>query len=106
MEADSEILSTYITSRIDAVFLDEHPKLKLITTRSAGHDHIEVSECTRRGVIVCELPGSNANTVAEHTFALILALSRRIIEAKEVKKRLAFPMNGGADLNWKTRPLA
>ena len=90
VEADSEILSTYITSRIDAAFLDEHPKLKLITTRSAGHDHIEVSECTRRGVIVCELPGSNANTVAEHTFALILALSRRIIEAKEVKKETRF----------------
>jgi phosphoglycerate dehydrogenase-like enzyme len=30
-------------------------------------------------VIVCEVPGSNANIVAEHTLALMLALSRRII---------------------------
>src|SRR4030095_14780966 len=85
VEADAEILCIYITSRIEAAFLDLHPELKLITTRSAGHDHIDVRECSRREVIVCEVPGSNANTVAEHTFALMLALSRRIIEARGAK---------------------
>jgi D-lactate dehydrogenase len=69
VEADAEILCIYLTSRVDAAFLDVHPELKLITTRSAGYDHIDVNECSRRGVIVCEVPGSNANTVAEHTFA-------------------------------------
>jgi D-lactate dehydrogenase len=104
VEADVEILCIYITSRIDAAFLDEHPELKLITTRSAGHDHIDVSECSRRSVIVCELPGSNANTVAEHTFALMLALSRRIIEAREVKKeaRFSFERWRGFELENKT----
>jgi D-lactate dehydrogenase len=104
VEADAEILSIYITSRIDAAFLDEHPELKLITTRSAGHDHIDVSECSRRGVIVCELPGSNANTVAEHTFALMLALSRRMIEARKVKKepRFSFERWRGFELENKT----
>jgi D-lactate dehydrogenase len=86
VEADADILCIYIASRIDAAFLDAHPELNPITTRSAGHDHIDVSECSRRGVIVCEVPGSNANTVAEHTFALVLALSRRIIEARKAKK--------------------
>ena len=104
VEADVEILCIYITSRIDAAFLDEHPGLKLITTRSAGHDHIDVSECSRRNVMVCELPGSNANTVAEHTFALMLALSRRIIEAREVKKeaRFSFERWRGFELENKT----
>ncbi|HEY5811938.1 MAG TPA: hypothetical protein VIT23_04720, partial [Terrimicrobiaceae bacterium] len=83
---DSEILCIYITSPIDAAFLERHPNLKLITTRSAGHDHIDVSACSQRNVIVCELPGSNANTVAEHTFALMLALSRRVLGAREAKK--------------------
>jgi D-lactate dehydrogenase len=90
VEADIEILCIYITSKIDAAFLDKHPALKLITTRSAGHDHIDVSECSQRGVVVCEVPGSNANTVAEHTFALMLALSRRVIETREVKKETPF----------------
>jgi lactate dehydrogenase-like 2-hydroxyacid dehydrogenase len=48
VEADAEILCIYITSRIDAAFLDLYPELKLITTRSAGHDHIDVRECSRR----------------------------------------------------------
>jgi D-lactate dehydrogenase len=90
VEANAEILCIHLTSRIDAAFLDMHPALKLVTTRSAGYDHIDVSECSRRGVIVCEVPGSNANTVAEHTFALMLALSRRIIEAREGKKKTRF----------------
>ena len=104
VKANAEILCIHLTSRIDVAFLDAHPELKLITTRSAGHDHIDVSECSRRGVIVCKVPGSNANTVAEHTFALMLALSRRIIEAREVKKKTRFSLNGGADLSWRTKP--
>jgi D-lactate dehydrogenase len=101
---DAEILCTYIMSRIDAAFLDAHPQLKLITTRSAGHDHIDVSECSRRDVIVCEAPGSNANTVAEHTFALMLALSRRLIEVSQVKKerRFSFARWRGFELENKT----
>jgi D-lactate dehydrogenase len=55
-------------------------------------------------VIVCEVPGSNANTVAEHTFALMLALSRRIIEARDVKKktRFSFEWWRGFELDNKT----
>jgi D-lactate dehydrogenase len=90
VDPEAEILCIYITSRIDAAFLDAHPPLKLITTRSAGHDHIDVSECSQRDVIVCEVPGTNANTVAEHTFALMLALSRRLLEVSQVKKERHF----------------
>jgi D-lactate dehydrogenase len=90
VEADAEVLCIYIASRIDADFLNAHPALNFITTRSAGHDHVDVGECSRRGVLVCEVPGSNANTVAEHTFALILALSRRIITSPEIKRKTRF----------------
>ena len=69
VEAAAQILCIFLTSLVDAAFLDAHPELKLITTRSAGYDHIDVSECSRRGVIVCEVPGSNANTVAAHSRA-------------------------------------
>ncbi|HEY5741681.1 MAG TPA: NAD(P)-dependent oxidoreductase [Terrimicrobiaceae bacterium] len=101
---DSEILCIYITSPIDAAFLERHPNLKLIITRSAGHDHIDVSACSQRSVIVCELPGSNANTVAEHTFALMLALSRRVLGAREAKKetRFSFERWRGFELENKT----
>ena len=104
VEADAEILCIHLASRIDAAFLDTHPALKLITTRSAGHDHIDINECSRRDVIVCEVPGSNANTVAEHTFALMLALSRRIIASREIKRetRFSFEWWRGFELENKT----
>jgi D-lactate dehydrogenase len=104
VHADAEILCIYLASRIDMAFLNMHPALKLITTRSAGHDHIDLRECSRRDVTVCEVPGSNANTVAEHTFALILALSRRIIASRKLKKeaRFSFEWWRGFELEDKT----
>ena len=63
--------------------LNMHPALLITEVRAD-------QECSRRDVTVCEVPGSNANTVAEHTFALILALSRRIIASRKLKKEARF----------------
>lgn len=90
VKPDAEILCVYIHFVLDAAFLTAHPNLKLITTRSVGYDHIDTAECARRGVVVANVPGTDANTVAEHTFALILALSRRLQEVREANKRRHF----------------
>lgn len=90
VEPDCEILSVYIHSKIDASFLKRHPHLKFITTRSAGYDHIDVAECARRGIPVANAAGGDANTVAEHTFALILAVARRLSEVREANKQSVF----------------
>jgi D-lactate dehydrogenase len=90
VELDCEILSVYIHSKIDNAFLDRHPQLKFITTRSAGYDHINVAECAHRGIIVSAAAGADDNTVAEHTFALILALARRLHEVSEANKKPVF----------------
>lgn len=87
---DCEILSVYIHSKIDNAFLDQHPRLKFVTTRSAGYDHIDVAECARRGIVVVNAAGADDNTVAEHTFALILALARRLYEVSEANKQPVF----------------
>src|SRR5262249_32735314 len=52
--------------------------LRLIATRSTGYDHIDTRVCRERGVRVATVPSYGENTVAEHTFALILSLSRHI----------------------------
>ena len=75
---DVEVLSTFINSKIDAPFLDAHPRLKLIATRSQAVDHIDLEACQARGVRVANVPHYGDTTVAEHTFALILATSRRL----------------------------
>ena len=88
--ADADVVSTYIRERIDGAFLDAHPHLKLLATRSNGVDHIDLDECRRRGVVVSTCHGAESNTVAEHTFALILALARRLDEVRQANKQPHF----------------
>lgn len=80
VEEDAEIVSVFINDQIDDVFLAQHPKLKLIATRSSSLDHIDLAACRARGVAVCYVPHYQEDSVAEHTFALLLALARRLRE--------------------------
>ncbi|OFW01835.1 MAG: hydroxyacid dehydrogenase [Acidobacteria bacterium RIFCSPLOWO2_12_FULL_59_11] len=73
-----EVLSVFIYSRLDARVLEQLPRLRLIATRSTGFDHIDMETCRGRGIEVATVPSYGENTVAEHTFALILSLSRHI----------------------------
>lgn len=73
-----EIVSIFIYSKITADVIKKLPKLKLVATRSTGFDHIDVEECKKREITVTHVPFYGENTVAEHTFGLILALSRNI----------------------------
>jgi D-3-phosphoglycerate dehydrogenase len=63
--------------RINGDFLDRAPQLKLVQT-GAGYDNVDIDECTRRGVRVCNAVNVNAGAVAEHTMALILSWYKNI----------------------------
>ena len=67
-EKDYEILSIFVNSRITKEVLEQFPKLQLITTRSTGYDHIDLDACKERGIVVTNVPGYGANTVAEFAF--------------------------------------
>ncbi|MBW2982913.1 hydroxyacid dehydrogenase [Candidatus Woesearchaeota archaeon] len=75
---DVEVACTFISSKVTKKVLEAMPKLKLVVTRSTGYDHIALKEAKKRGVTVCNIPRYGSNTVAEHTFALILNLSRNV----------------------------
>ena len=77
----TRILSIFIYSKIDRAMLEKMPLLEAIATRSTGTDHIDLEECRKRGIKVYNVPTYGENTVAEHTFGLILALSRKIYQA-------------------------
>ena len=102
--AEAEVVSPFIYSKLTAERLAKLPKLKMIATRSTGFDHIDVAECARRGIMVCNVPFYGENTVAEHTFALILALSRKVHEAFVRVRAGNFSLDGlrGFDLKDKT----
>jgi D-lactate dehydrogenase len=88
--AEAEILSVYIHHRIGAEFLEAHPSLQLIATRSTGHDHIDLEECRKRNVKVAGASSADDNSVAEHTFMLMLAVARRLMEVREANRRSFF----------------
>ena len=76
-----EVLSVFVHCPIDGAAMARLPGLKLIATRSTGADHIDLAAARARGIAVCNVPEYGANTVAEHTFGLILALSRKLFLA-------------------------
>ncbi len=100
---DLEAISVFVYSKTDQVVLNQLPKLRLITTRSTGFDHLNLEACKNRNIAVCNVPTYGENTVAEHTFALILALSRKIIDCVERTKQGSFELTGlrGFDLKGK-----
>lgn len=101
---DVEVLSVFVHSHVDAATIDSLPNLKLIATRSTGFDHINVPACESRCVAVANVPTYGENTVAEHSFALILALSRNVHKAYIRTSSGNFSLDGlrGFDLKGKT----
>lgn len=87
---DAEIISTFVDSRLSADVLGLFPALKLIATRSTGYDHIDLAYCATAGVSVANVPGYGEVTVAEHVFALLLALVRNLPRALEQTREGGF----------------
>lgn len=103
-EGGADIVSTFIHSSLDRPSLENLPQLKFIATRSTGYDHIDLAACRERGIQISNVPSYGENTVAEHTFALMLALSRNIHKAfvHTVARDIPFKELRGFDLAGKT----
>jgi D-3-phosphoglycerate dehydrogenase len=72
---------------VTEALLAQCPQLLCVSSYGAGYDTIDVAACTRAGVAVLSQSGANADSVAEHTLGLILALSRRMFEADRRLRR-------------------
>jgi D-lactate dehydrogenase len=84
--------------------LEQFENLKLIATRSTGVDHIDLDHCREKGIEVANVPSYGENTVAEHVFALLGAISHNIVAAADRTRRGDFSHEGlqGFDLKGKT----
>lgn len=84
-----DALLTLLSDKIDGDVIDAiGPQLKIVSNYAVGFDNINVDELTDRGVVVTNTPSDEVNeAVAEHTWALILSLVRRVVEADESTKR-------------------
>lgn len=102
---DFEILSVFVNSRITEKTLAHFPKLKFLTTRSTGFDHLDLVACKQRGIQTAYVPGYGNNTVAEFAFGLILNLTRKLYPAiNQIKEAESFSLKGlrGIDLKGRT----
>ena len=68
---------TKVTARV----LENPGKLKGIARAGVGVDNIDIPEATRKGILVMNTPGGNTLSAAEHTMALMLAMSRNVVPA-------------------------
>lgn len=101
---DSDIICVFVHSKVSKDTIDMCTNLKMIATRSTGTDHIDIMHANEKGIRVMNVPLYGENTVAEHTFALILALSRKIHESYIKTTSGSFSTDGlmGFDLRDKT----
>jgi len=82
-QKDFEAISVFVDSKVDRNVLEQFPKLTFIAARSTGFDHIDLGACKEKGITVSNVPAYGENTVAEHAFALLLSLSKRVCDGYE-----------------------
>ena len=80
----AEGLLCLLTDTIDAEVLAGCPNLKVVSNMAVGYNNIDVGEATRRGILVTNTPGVLTETTADLTWALLLAVARRIGEGERM----------------------
>lgn len=68
---------------VSAELIAQCPDLVCVSSGGAGYDTVDVAACTAAGIAVVNQAGGNAASVAEHTFALLLAVQRRVVESHQ-----------------------
>lgn len=92
--------------RVDRELLDAAPNLKIVANVAAGTDNLDLDEMARRGVWATNVPDAFANSVADHTFALMLAVARRLIEADSYVRSGQWEHDGFQPSRWDGMELA
>src|SRR5262249_45901676 len=84
--ADADGIVIRSGTQLTADVLHDQSRLKAIVRAGVGVDNIDVPAATRQGIVVMNTPGGNTVSTAEHTMALLLALSRNIAAANDSLK--------------------
>jgi phosphoglycerate dehydrogenase-like enzyme len=87
---------------LTADVLARAPRLRVIVRTGVGYDSIDVGAAARLGISVSNLPGINANAVAEYTFGLLLAGARRLVQSASGVAQGKWPREDGHELRGST----
>ena len=100
-------LLSIFSTRVDAWVMDRAPDLRVISNMAVGYDNIDVDYATRKGIAVTNTPGVLTDATADLTWALLLAVARRVVEGDRIMRARLFqgwdPLYMlGADINGRT----
>ena len=88
--ADKDAVVCMLTDRIDRGVIDAASRLKIAANVAVGHNNVDVAYARSRGVIVTNTPDVLTESVADFTWALILAVTRRLSEGERLLRRGAW----------------
>ena len=102
--ADADGLIVRSGTKVTAEVIAAAGRLKVVGRAGSGLDNVDTPAATRRGIVVMNTPGGNTLSTAEHTIALMLALSRNIAPAYESLKNGKW--EPGRDMKYRLDPEA
>src|SRR5437660_10232855 len=85
--ADKDALVCLLTDRIDASVIDAAPKLRVVSNVAVGYNNIDVAAARARRIVVTNTPDVLTDSVADFTWALVLAVTRRLAEGERLLRR-------------------
>jgi glyoxylate reductase len=85
--ASKNALVSLLTDAIDKSVIDAAPELKIVANVAVGYNNIDVAYAKSRGVVVTHTPDVLTEAVADFTWALILAITRRLGEGERLLRR-------------------
>jgi gluconate 2-dehydrogenase len=102
-----DALYVVATDRVDAALLEACPRLRIVASGSVGINHIDVSACSARGIVVTNTPDVLTEATADMGWALLMAAARRVTESERWLRegrwgRWAWDQFLGADLHGTT----
>jgi D-3-phosphoglycerate dehydrogenase len=86
--------------------LEANPQLRVIARAGVGYDAVDLAAATERGVAVCITPGTNQDAVAEHTFALMLALVKNLVSQHNATVAGGWPRQANLPLRGRSLGIA
>jgi D-3-phosphoglycerate dehydrogenase len=86
--------------------IEAHPQLRVIARSGVGFDAVDLQAATERGIAVTTTPGTNQDAVAEHTFAMILAIAKHLIPQHLGTRACQWPRQANLPLRGRTLGIA
>jgi glyoxylate reductase len=85
--ADKDAIVCLLTDAVDRSVIDAAPALKAIANVAVGYNNIDIAYAKSRGIVVTNTPDVLTESVADFTWALILAITRRLSEGERLVRR-------------------